>query len=81
MVGARVPARRVLVVEDDRQVSLGLEEGLSAEGYQVTAVRSTEEARSVLSKRAVDVMVLDLLLGSEEVRTRPGTPDRAGHLR
>jgi two-component system OmpR family response regulator len=66
MVGARVPERRVLVVEDDRQVSLGLEEGLSAEGYQVTAVRSTEEARSVLSKRAIDVMVLDLLLGSEE---------------
>ncbi len=66
MVGPKAPARRVLVVEDDRQVSLGLEEGLGAEGFQVTSVRSVEQAHPILNRRATDLLILDLMLGSSE---------------
>jgi two-component system, OmpR family, response regulator len=57
---------RLLVVEDDAQVRLGLVEGLRAQDYQVKTATSYEEAKHMLSEPDFDLIVLDLVLGDQE---------------
>src|SRR5262249_9555354 len=53
---------RILVIEDDPSIRLGLEDTLAAKGYQVGAVaRGTEGADRALSGR-YDLVVLDVML-------------------
>jgi len=59
-------ATRVLVVEDDAQVRLGLVEGLRAEGYEMVTARSIDEAKPRIMSRSADIVVLDLVLGDQE---------------
>jgi DNA-binding response OmpR family regulator len=54
--------KRILVVEDDRTVSRGLEELLQAEGHAVRAVDNGEEALSRSLTSAPDLVVLDVNL-------------------
>ena len=64
---------RVLVVEDDPGVALGLEDDLRAEGYEVEVVRDGESALRRARGRRFDLLILDVMLpgrdGFEVCRT------------
>lgn len=53
---------RVLIVEDDSALSLGLKRTLLSEGWQVDAVSNGEAAINATSDEAYDIAVLDLSL-------------------
>ena len=55
-------APRILVVDDDAGLRTLLESVLAAEGYVVEVAASAGDARAVLERRTVDLMVLDLYL-------------------
>ncbi len=52
--------KSVLLVNRDRDVLAALERDLNARGYQATATHDAAEAISILSRRAMDVVVADL---------------------
>lgn len=52
----------VLVVEDERNLALGLRANLEYEGYAVVVAESGEEALGVVHTRRPDVIILDLML-------------------
>src|SRR6476661_6303692 len=71
---------RILVVEDDPSIRLGLEDTLTAKGYEVEAVsRGTEGAERAASGR-FDLVVLDVMLpdidGFEVCRRIRNSPAR-----
>ena len=51
---------RVLVVEDDRQISRQLEQALGAHGYVTDTARNGEDARFLGQSESYDAIVLDL---------------------
>ncbi len=53
---------RLLVVEDEAHIALGLRFNLQAEGYDVQLVETGEEALSALEGQHWDIVVLDLML-------------------
>jgi DNA-binding response OmpR family regulator len=53
---------RVLLIEDDRQIRQLLQTGLRARGFTVTAAASGSSAVELLRTRAVDLVLLDLVL-------------------
>jgi DNA-binding response OmpR family regulator len=53
---------RVLVVEDERKLLRGLQRGLEADGYEVVAVTSGEEAQAQIAAQLFDCVVLDWML-------------------
>ena len=53
---------RILVVEDDQALALGLRINLEAEGYEVLHVLRAEDALTILDYASVDLVVLDLML-------------------
>src|SRR5919206_3712029 len=53
---------RILVVEDERKVLRGLEEGLRAEGHEVAGVADGEKALALAGSRPFDCLVLDRML-------------------
>ena len=53
---------RILIVEDDRDIALGLEEDLGRHGYQVATVGDGESAIQSGQKEAWDLIILDLML-------------------
>ncbi len=63
---------RVLIVEDDPSIAMGLEMNLSAEGYQVELATDGEDALRI-ARAGVDLLVLDVMLpklnGFEVVRS------------
>jgi DNA-binding response OmpR family regulator len=64
---------RILVVEDDQALALGLRINLDAEGYEVIHTANAEDGLAVLDNSSVDLVVLDLMLpgmdGVEALRT------------
>jgi len=58
------PQRCILVVEDEEVLALGVRDALQHNGYQVEVVHDGGVARRVLSERAFDAVVLDLMLPS-----------------
>lgn len=52
----------ILIVEDDEQLRLLVQESLSAAGYDVTAVGSIGSAREAVSKRSLDLLIVDMRL-------------------
>ena len=79
--GAAKP-ETVLVVDDDLAVRQVVSRMLSLQGYDVDAVGSGEEAITVLSRRRVDLLVLDMVMpdgidGAETYRrARAIVPDQ-----
>ncbi len=61
---------RILVVEDDQALALGLRINLEAEGYEVIHVTTAEEGISVLENSSIDLIVLDIMLpGMDGIET------------
>jgi two-component system alkaline phosphatase synthesis response regulator PhoP len=56
--------KRILIVEDEEHLRLGIRYNLEAEGYEVTAVGDAPSALKLLDDdpRSVDLIVLDLML-------------------
>ena len=57
-----VPARTVLVVEDEPQMRGILCDNLEYEGYRVVAVDSGERALQEFDRRAVSLLIVDIML-------------------
>jgi len=53
---------RILLIEDDHALSLGLRINLEAEGYEVLHALSAEEGLKILGNASVDLVVLDVML-------------------
>ena len=53
---------RILIVEDDEDILELVRYNLTKEGYEVTAVRSGEDAIQSVDSRKPDLLVLDLML-------------------
>lgn len=54
--------RRVLVIEDDDSIAMGLELNLGAEGYQITVAQDGEEGLNLARGRGFDLLILDVML-------------------
>jgi len=55
-------ARRILVVEDDDSISMGLEMNLSAEGYEVQLAANGEDGLHLACAVPFDLIILDVML-------------------
>ena len=53
---------RILVVEDERNLALGLRANLEVEGYEVIVAPTGEDAIAAIERGKPDLMVLDLML-------------------
>jgi DNA-binding response OmpR family regulator len=53
---------KILVVEDDPHILLGLEEILKSEGYEVTVCNRGDKAVDLVAKSAPSLIVLDVML-------------------
>jgi two-component system alkaline phosphatase synthesis response regulator PhoP len=53
---------RILVVEDQRDLALGLRANLEVEGYDVDVAGSGEDALRIAADRRPDVVILDIML-------------------
>lgn len=56
----------ILVCDDEIDVREMLQEYLSKRGYKVSAASGGEELRSIISSRAVDVMIMDINMPKED---------------
>ncbi|MCS6900175.1 MAG: response regulator transcription factor [Polyangiaceae bacterium] len=54
--------RRILVIEDDESISMGLEMNLSAEGYEVQLATNGEEGFRLATLSPFDLIILDVML-------------------
>ena len=53
---------RILIVEDDADIAMGLEDDLRAEGYETEVVRDGESALARGTEAGWDLMLLDVML-------------------
>ena len=53
---------RILVVEDENKVARALQEGLAAEGYEVSVAQTGEDGFFLINSEGFDLVILDLLL-------------------
>ena len=64
--------KRILIVEDDESISLGLRMNLEAEGYDVQVAVDGEDGLALATSGGVDLVILDVMLprvnGFEVVR-------------
>ncbi|GMV16816.1 MAG: response regulator transcription factor [Polyangiaceae bacterium] len=56
------PKKRILVVEDDESITLGLRMNLEAEGYEVVVATDGETGLSVARSPEVSLVILDIML-------------------
>jgi two-component system alkaline phosphatase synthesis response regulator PhoP len=67
------PSHRILIVEDDPSIRLGLQRSLGFEGFTVDVAKDGEEAIALAFDRKPDLILLDLMLpklnGFEVCRT------------
>ncbi|MCK5652455.1 MAG: response regulator, partial [Gemmatimonadetes bacterium] len=64
--GSRLRRRRVvpriLIIEDEESILMGLEDDLGLEGYQVSGVRDGAEGLAMASEGGYDLIILDIML-------------------
>lgn len=72
---------KILVVEDDAAISMGIKYTLAAEKFQAVCVSTVEEARACFKNEEISIILLDLMLpdGSgyefcKEIRTKSNIP-------
>ena len=85
--------RRVLVVEDEKALALGIEDALGHAGFQASVVHDGQQAIDRIRQDPPDLIVLDLMLPSVKWHRHPAhgaprgraftgvIPDRHGHRR
>jgi DNA-binding response OmpR family regulator len=56
------PKHRVLVVEDDKSILLGLRINLSSEGYDVLVAEDGERGLEIVRREQPDLIILDVML-------------------
>jgi DNA-binding response OmpR family regulator len=61
-MGLDMPPRRVLIVEDEQALALGLSDLLASAGYVVSTAVSGEEAATLCRAERFDIVLLDILL-------------------
>ncbi len=54
--------QRILVVEDEEALQMGLEENLKYEGYEVVTARDGAEALTLAGEHELDLILLDIML-------------------
>ena len=57
---------RILIVEDEPDIALGLEKDLARHGYDVRTVGDGDEALRLASEEAWDLMLLDVMLPKKD---------------
>jgi two-component system alkaline phosphatase synthesis response regulator PhoP len=57
---------RILVVEDEPDIALGLEQDLRLEGYEVQVAADSEQALDWVEKSAFDLILLDVMLPGKD---------------
>jgi len=58
--------KNILIVDDERDVLLVLEKGLTAEGYSVITASNGNDAISLAKSRRPDLIILDVLMPDME---------------
>ncbi len=53
---------KILLVEDDRTIAMGLEYSLQEEGYSVILCHNTEDGKKAMSEHRLDLCIFDLSL-------------------
>jgi two-component system OmpR family response regulator len=61
-----MPAKMILLVEDDREIRTLLSDFLTGEGFEVEAADGGAAMDRILARRAPDLVVLDLMLPGED---------------
>lgn len=61
-MAASTASKRILVVEDDESITLGLQMNLEAEGYTVRVATDGEDGLRVALEEDVDLVILDVML-------------------
>lgn len=56
------PRKRVLVIEDDPSITLGLRINLESEGYEVLEAEDGEAGLTMVREKAPDLVILDVML-------------------
>lgn len=56
--------KKILIVEDDFNMRVGLQDNLEFEGYQVVCAESGEEGLTLFSSEQPDLIILDVMLPS-----------------
>lgn len=56
------PARKILIVEDDHAMAVGLQDGISSEGYSVLYAADGEQGLQMARELEPDLIVLDVML-------------------
>ena len=56
------PRKRVLVIEDDASIALGLRINLESEGYEVLEAEDGEAGLAMVREKSPDLVVLDVML-------------------
>ena len=57
---------RILVVEDEPDIALGLQQDLVLEGYDVEVVGDGESALECVDNRSYDLILLDVMLPGKD---------------
>ncbi len=60
--GPQAASRRILVVEDDYDIRIGVARVLRDEGYEVEVVADGEDARAAVNRDRPGLILLDLML-------------------
>ena len=63
---ARMPVRKILIVDDEPAIRSLLAEILTDSGFQTVTARDGREARELLRKNPVDLIITDLAMEGEE---------------
>jgi len=61
-----IKGSKILLVEDEESLAVGLEYNLSEEGYDVTIAHNSEDALKYFNKRDYDLIILDIMLSSHD---------------
>ena len=72
---------RILIVEDEPDIALGLEEDLTRHGYEVEVVRDGEAAVRRGRDQSWDVILLDVMLPYRDGLDRKSTRLNSSHER
>lgn len=57
-----MPATKILLIEDDREISTTLQSVLSAAGYKVTAAPNGVEGKKLFDENTPDLVITDMMM-------------------